>query len=441
VSVVVVGLNHRHASLDQLERLAVSAEQAPKALRSLTERSHIAEAVVLSTCNRVEVYALVHRFHGGVADVRNFLCEWGGFAPEDLDGLTYEYHDERAASHLFSVACGLDSVVVGERQVARQVKQALLTARSEQACGSRLGLVFERALRVARRVRTGTRLSETASSMLEAGVAAARAHTGPLAQRTVLLVGAGKVGAMAARALAPPTVQRLLVTNRTPDRADRLVEHGAVAVPLDGLSDALAASDLVISSTTSRDPIITRQVLDDVMRRRPDRPLVIVDLAVPRDVAGDCREVPGVTVLDVDAVSVAVTADDATAHDGILDGGDTTGGDTTSGGATDDVGRARALVAEEVATLTAWQRARPIEPTVAALRRRAEDVRASELARLASRLDSLDQRQREAVELLTRGIINTLLHEPTVRLKASDGDDAADRAEVVRHLFDLDDDT
>jgi glutamyl-tRNA reductase len=427
VSVVVVGLNHRHASLDQLERLAVSAEQAPKALRSLTERPHVAEAVLLSTCNRVEVYALVHRFHGGVADVRNFLCEWGGFAPEDLDGLTYEYHDERAASHLFSVACGLDSVVVGERQVARQVKQALLTARSEQACGSRLGAMFERALRVARRVRTGTRLSETASSMLEAGVSAARAYTGPLARCTVLLVGAGKVGAMAARSLAPPAVERLLVTNRTPDRADRLVEHGAVAVPLDALDDALAESDLVISSTASREPIITREVLDDVMRRRPDRPLVIVDLAVPRDVAGDCRDVPGVTVLDVDVVSATVAPDDA------ID-------DAPGDRATAEVARARALVAEEVVALTAWQRARPVEPTVAALRRRAEDVRASELERLASRLDTLDQRQREAVELLTRGIINTLLHEPTVRLKASDGDDAADRAEVVRHLFDLDDD-
>ncbi|HEX6255774.1 MAG TPA: glutamyl-tRNA reductase [Euzebyales bacterium] len=430
MSVVVVGLNHRHASVDQLERLAVSAEQAPKALRSLTERPHVAGAVVLSTCNRVEVYALVHRFHGGIADLRNFLCEWGGFAPEDLDGLTYEYHDERAASHLFSVACGLDSVVVGERQVARQVKQALLTARSEQACGSRLGLVFERALRVARRVRTGTRLSETASSMLDAGIAAARAHTGPLAQRTVLLVGAGKIGAMAARSLEPPAVQRLLVTNRTPDRADRLVERGAVAVPLDELSDALGSSDLVISSTASRYPIITRAVLDDVMRRRPDRPLVIVDLAVPRDVAGDCRDVPGVTVLDVDAVSAAVTADDAT-HDT---------GEAGNGGAAAEVDRARALVAEEVAALTAWQRARPVEPTVAALRRRAEDVRASELARLASRLGTLDQRQREAVEQLTRGIVSTLLHEPTVRLKAaSDGDDAAHQAEVVRHLFDLDD--
>jgi glutamyl-tRNA reductase len=416
VSVVVVGLNHRHASLEQLERLAVSPEQAPKALLSLTQRAHVSEGVVLSTCNRVEVYALVHRFHGGVADVRAFLCEWGGFAPEDLDGLTYEYHDERAAAHLFSVACGLDSVVVGERQVARQVKQALLTAREEHACGSRLGMVFERALRVARRVRTGTGLDHAASSMLDAGLDAAHAHLGTLEDRTVLLVGAGKIGAMAAREIGS-TTRSLLVTNRTMERAERLAVHGARPLPLDELGRGLAAADLVISSTASRDPLITREVLEPAMAGRAARPLVLVDLAVPRDVEGDCREVAGVLVLDVDSVSSTVT----------------------SAPAADELARARSIVAEEVAALTAWQRARPVEPTIAALRRRAEQIRSDEAARLSARLSSLDDAQRAAVEQLTRGIVNTLLHEPTVRLKASSGDDATWQAEVVRHLFDLDD--
>jgi len=416
VSVVVVGLNHRHASLEQLERLAVSADQAPKALLSLTQRTHVAEAVVLSTCNRVEVYALVHRFHGGVADVRAFLCEWGGLAPEDLDGLTYEYHDERAAAHLFSVACGLDSVVIGERQVARQVKHALLAARAEGACGSRLGVVFERSLRVARRVRTGTSLDHAASSMLDAGIEAALTHLDTLTDRTVLLVGAGKIGAMAARALGPVS-GRLLVTNRTVERAERLADHGAEVLPIDDLASGLAAADLVISSTASTDAVITRDLLERVMARRDGWRLVLVDLAVPRDVAGDCGEVDDVVVLDVDAVSSTVTSAPAVA----------------------ELTRARAIVAEEVAELTAWQQARSVEPTITALRRRAEQVRADEVARLASRLGTLDDRQRAAVEQLTRGIVNTLLHDPTVRLKAAADDDAAWRAEVVRDLFDLDD--
>jgi glutamyl-tRNA reductase len=416
VSVVVVGLNHRHASLEQLERLAVSADQAPKALLSLTQRTHVAEAVVLSTCNRVEVYALVHRFHGGVADVRAFLCEWGGLAPEDLDGLTYEYHDERAAAHLFSVACGLDSVVIGERQVARQVKHALLAARAEGACGSRLGVVFERSLRVARRVRTGTSLDHAASSMLDAGIEAALTHLDTLTDRTVLLVGAGKIGAMAARALGP-VAGRLLVTNRTVERAERLADHEAEVLPIDDLASGLAAADLVISSTASTDAVITRDLLERVMARRDGWPLVLVDLAVPRDVAGDCGEVDDVVVLDVDAVSSTVTSAPAVA----------------------ELTRARAIVAEEVAELTAWQQARSVEPTITALRRRAEQVRADEVVRLASRLGTLDDRQRAAVEQLTRGIVNTLLHDPTVRLKAAADDDAAWRAEVVRDLFDLDD--
>lgn len=417
MSVVVVGLNHRHASLDQLERLAVAPEHVSKALLSLTQRQHVGEAVVLSTCNRVEVYARVHRFHGGIADVRNFLCEWGAYAPEELDGLTYEYHDERAAAHLFSVACGLDSVVIGERQVARQVKQAYLSARQEGSCGSQLGAVFERALRAARRVRTQTRLDHAATSMLDAGLDAAVAHLGSLRERTVLLVGAGKIGAMAAQRLEGG-VARLLVANRTEQHADRLAVHGAVTLPLDQLDRGMAEADLVVTSTAAPQPLIDRAMVEPAMRGREGRPLVIVDLAVPRDVAADCRDVDGVVVLDVDAAAATVATSPAS----------------------DELVAARAVVADEVAALTAWQHARSVEPTITALRRQAEQIRGDELDRQAGRLAELDERQRAAVEQVTRGIINTLLHEPTVRLKAASAhDDGRWRAEVVRELFGLDD--
>ncbi len=418
MSVVVVGLNHRHAALDQLERLAVSPEQAPKALRSLTERPHVAEAVVLSTCNRVEVYAKVHRYHGGVADLRAFLCEWGGYAPEELVDLTYEFHDDGAASHLFSVACGLDSVVVGEPQVARQVKQAFLTARAEQACGSQLGVVFERALRVARQVRTTTQLDHAASSMLDAGLEAALTHLGSLDGRSVLLVGAGKIGSMAARRLADAAAG-VTVINRTFTRAERLAElNGAAAAPFDRLGPALADADLVVTSTAARDPIVTPELLRPAMAGRSDRPLVLVDLAVPRDVATTCRDVDGVVVLDVDAVAATVASHPAG----------------------EELDRARELVEREVAALRAWLHARPVEPTIAALRRHAEQVRAAELARFAPKLAGLDERERAAVEQVTRSIVNTLLHEPTVRLKAaSTHDDGRWSADVVRELFDLDD--
>jgi glutamyl-tRNA reductase len=417
VSLVVVGLNHRHASLDQLERLAVSPEQAPKALLSLLQRAHISEAVVLSTCNRVEIYARVHRFHGGISDIRQYFCEWGGFAPEDLSDLTYEYHDERAAAHLFTVACGLDSVAIGEAQVARQVKLAYLDAEREGACGAFLGGVFQRALRVARQVRTLTKVHQAASSMLDAGLEAATAEVGPVAGRTVLLLGAGKIGSLALRRLADSAGQ-VLVVNRTFDRAERLAQDGATALPMRRLDDALERADLVIASTASKDPLIAPERLGPVMERRPDRPLLLLDLAVPRDVAPRCREVPGVRVLDVDAVAAVVSG-------------------TPAAG---DLAHARELVADEVSSYRAWQHARRVEPTIAALRARAERIRVAELERLSSKLTGLDERQRAAVEQLSRGVLNTLLHEPTVRLKAAAFDDHGGwQAEVVRDLFSLDD--
>ncbi len=308
-------------------------------------------------------------------------------------------------------------MVVGERQVARQVKQAYLTARQEGTCRSQLGAVFERALRVARRVRTRTSLEHAASSMLDAGLDAAATHLTSLADRTVLLVGAGKIGAMAARRMSG-SVRRLLVTNRSAERAQRLTAVGAVALPLDELDRGLAVADLIVTSTASRDPLIDRALLEPIMRTRAGHPLVILDLAVPRDVAVDCREVAGVVVLDIDAVASAVATMPAAA----------------------ELAGARRLVDEEVAALAAWQQARPVEPTISALRDQAEEIRRAELDRQATRLAALDERQRAAVEQLTRGIINTLLHEPTVRLKAASAhDEGRRRAEVVRELFGLDD--
>jgi glutamyl-tRNA reductase len=253
--------------------------------------------------------------------------------------------------------------------------------------------------------------------MLDAGLEAASTRLGALTDRTVLLVGAGKIGTMAAQWLEG-SVARLLVVNRTPEHAARLAVHGAVALPFDELDRGLAEADLVISSTSSAQPMIDAALVTPVMRQRPGRPLVIVDLAVPRDVAADCRDVDGLAVLDVDAVASTVATRPPA----------------------DELADAGAIVAEEVAALAAWQHARSVEPTITALRRQAERIRQAELDRQATRLAALDARQRAAVEQVTRGIINTLLHEPTVRLKAASAhDEGRWRAEVVHELFGLDD--
>lgn len=418
MSVLVFGLSHKTAPVSLLERVAVPAERLPKALASLVRRDHVTEAVVLSTCNRVEVYAHVTRYHDGGADLRNFFAEWGGLAPEDFADRAYLYHDERAAAHLFAVASGLDSMVVGERQIHLQVRQAFATAEAERSCGRMLQALFRRALHVGKRARAETSIAEGASSMVDVGLQVAERALGDLSGRTVLMVGAGKMGGMGARSVRD-RAGRVLIMNRTVSKAERLAERvGGEVLGLAALGEGLRQADLVISSTGAPLPLIEAELVAEAMQGRPNRPLVLLDLAVPRDVDPAANSLECVTVLDIDAVRAL----------------------TDTGVTGVEVAKARALVEEETRRFVAWTRAVRVEPTIAALRARAEAVRHSELSRLSSRLSDLDERQREALEALTKGIVNTLLHEPTVRLKAlADVRGGELYAAALRELFDLPD--
>lgn len=424
MSLLVLGLNYKTAPVELLERVAVASEDLPKALTSLIQREHVREAVVLSTCNRVEVYAVVSRFHAGVADLRRFFSEWGGVAPEDFVDLAYDYHDQQAATHLFAVTAGLDSMVLGERQIQLQVKQAFGDAEAEGSAGRMLSSLFRRALRVGKEARRETGISAGASSMVDVGLDAACRVLGDLAGCTALVVGAGKMGGMAADRLTG-TAARVLVANRTPEKAERLAGRvGGHVVQLSALAPAIAAADVVLCSTGASTPVVDRETVARAVSARGSRPLVFVDLAVPRDVDASCAELPGVTVLDIDAIRTITDGEQA-------------GVPATVGVLQTEVVKGRALVEAEAERYAAWTRSVRVEPTIAALRARAEGVRVEETRRLAARLATLDERQRAAVEALTRGIVNTLLHEPTVRLKA-----AADRGEdahtaALRELFDL----
>ena len=398
--------------------MAVPAEHLPKALTSLLQREHVLEAAVLSTCNRVEVYAHVTKFHGGVADIRNFFAEWSGLAPEDFLDATYDYFDDRAAAHLFAVASGLDSMVVGERQIHLQIREAFRCAEAEQACGRVLQSLFRQAIRVGRQTRAQTGISEGAASMVDVGLDAAAKVLGDLRGRAVLIVGAGKMGGMAAGRVRG-SAERILIVNRSASKAQRLAERvDGEVLGFGDLGRGLAEADLVLTSTGAPLPVIEQDAVAAAMTQRPDRPLVLVDLAVPRDVEPGCSYVPGVTVLDVDTIRTVI--------------------DTGPTG--EEAAKARRLVEEAAERFAAWRRAVQVEPTIAALRSRAEQVRAQELQRFSARLDGLDDRQREAVEAVTKGIVNTLLHEPSVRLKTlaeARGDDAY--ADALRDLFGLPD--
>jgi glutamyl-tRNA reductase len=416
VSVLVLGLSHKTAPVGVLERVAVPAERLDKALASLVRRDHVTEAVVLSTCNRVELYASVTRYHGGMADLRNFFAEWGGLAPEDLADLVYDYFDESAAAHLFAVTSGLDSMVVGERQVHLQVREALKAAEAEGTCGRILQALFRQALRVGKRARAETGIAAGGASMVDVGVGLATRVLGGLNQRTVFLIGAGKMGGMGATRVTG-AAGRVLIANRTPEKAERLARRvGAEVVEFGRLLDGLRDADLVIASTGSSTPLVRAEMVASAMRGRVDRPLVFLDLAMPRDVDCAAGDVEGVTVIDLSDIHRL----------------------TRHGSTGVAVAHTRAIVEEETRRFVAWTRAVRIEPTIAALRERAEAVRLAELERCGAKLGVLDERQVQALESLTKGIVNTLLHAPTVRLKAlADARGADLYAAALRELFDL----
>lgn len=420
MSLLVVGCNHHSADLALLERLAVPAEEHAKALRSLLGLEHVLEAALLSTCNRVEVYAHVTRFHPGLQEIRGWLADRADIHPQDLDELEYSYYDDRAAAHLFAVAGGLDSMVVGERQIALQVKQAMELARAQDASRRVLQRLFRQAVSVGRRVRRETAISRGASSMVDVGLDVATRRLGaPLAGRSVLLVGAGKMGGLTADRLLDEEVGHVAVWNRSPDKAGRLAERvGGDVVGEGGLSAAVAAADLVVCTTGAPEPVLDADLVGRATARRGPTPLVLLDLAMPHNVERACRELPGVEVVGIADVREL-------SHRGI------TG---------DVLAEARAIVDEEAADFLAWTRAIEVEPTIRSVRQRAEQVRRDELERLSPRLSTLDERQREVVEALTRGIVNTLLHQPTVRLKElADHGGAEHHANALRELFDLPD--
>ena len=419
MSVVVVGLNHRTVPLDLLERMTIPASRLPKALADLTSREHINEAVVLSTCNRIEVYVFAEKFHGAYQDIRNFFAEVSHVAPEEFSDHLTSLYDGDAARHLFSVASGLDSAVLGEHEILGQVRKSWETASTEGAVGPVLNTLFRHSLEVGKRVRTETAISRNITSVSQAAVAMATERLGGLEGRQVLIVGAGEMGEGLARALHGGGVAGIRVANRTWDRAVEVAGRlGGEPVRLDDLPHHLAEVDVLLTSTGASAAILEHGDLASVVGERHGRELLVVDIAVPRDVDPTAGEIEGVTLLDMDDlrefadVGIRERQREVTAVHAILD--------------------------VELDRYVDESTARSVAPLVASLRARGDLVRSGELQRLAARLGDLDDRQRDAVETLAAGIVGKLLHEPTVRLKDAAGTARGERlAEALRDLFDL----
>ncbi len=416
MSILVIGVNHRTSPLALLERVAVPAEHLPKAIAGLVSRVDVREAVVLSTCNRTEVYAVTERFHSAYSDVRDFFCELGGIVPEDLHPHLYSQHDEAAISHLFEVASGLESAVLGETEILGQVRNAWEVAQAEGGARATLNLLFRHALETGKRARTETAISRSTASVSSAAVEMATDRLGSLAGRQVLVVGAGEMGEGVAVALVGAGAE-IVVTNRTHARALTLAERtGGAVVPYASLAEALHTADVLV--TCSGAGVVVDAELLEHARHGVDRELFVVDIAVPRNVAPEIASYPHVTLLDLDDLrDWAAKGLEHRSH---------------------EAGHVRVIVAEEVERFLADTTARQAAPLVSSMYASAESVRVAELERFASKLAGLDDQQRAAVEALTRGIVAKLLHRPSVQLKDGAGTPRGERnAAAVRDLFDL----
>ncbi len=438
MSVLLFGVSHRSAPVSVLEQLATDEPDQLKLVQQLLESPLVTEVMMLSTCNRVEVYAVVDAFHGGLSAIGGVLAEHSGLTMGELTKHAYVRYSEAAVEHLFAVASGLDSAVVGEQQVLGQVRRAYAAAESQQTVGRVLHDLAQRALAVGKRVHTETSIDAAGASVvsvaldiaarrLAASSDSAGTRLSGLDGRTAVVIGAGSMGALSAAHLVRAGVRQIHVVNRSLPRAQRLAESiaeqgiSAQASMLDDLPAALAGADLVISCTGAVRPVVSladvHHALAAAARDELADPLVLCDLGMPRDIDPAVAGLPGVAVVDMDRVQREPSARAAAA----------------------DAEAARLIVADEVAAYLAGQRMAEVTPTVTALRQRAADVVEAELLRLENRLPGLGADQRDEVARTVRRVVDKLLHAPTVRVKQLAGGPGGDAyAEALRELFELD---
>ncbi|MBN9796766.1 glutamyl-tRNA reductase [Pseudonocardia sp. UM4_GMWB1] len=427
MSVLVVGLSHRSAPVEVLERLAVAPGEVPKLLEEMLDRTHVEEAVVLSTCNRIEICAVVDAFHGGLGDVTDVLGTHAGFPIGELSEHLFVHYAGSAVQHLFALAAGLDSMVVGESQILGQLRGAYAAADAAGAVGKVLHELVQQALRVGKRVHAGTGIDEAGASVVSEALRDADRELGGvgLGGTRAVIVGAGAMGALAAAHLRRAGAGEIVVLNRSAERGERLVEkvlehaeQGTTAryAPMDSLADELRDADLMLACTGAIGHVVDVAPVAEALTGRTS-PLVVCDLGLPRDVDPAVGELAGVRMVDLITLQRRLL-------------------DTADGGS---VAAAQTMVDAEAQQYLAGQRSAEVTPTVTALRRRASEVVDAELLRLDSRLPDLDGHVREELSRTVRRVVDKLLHTPTVQVKRlAEGPDGDSYAAALRTLFELD---
>ena len=415
----LLGVSHKTAPVDVRERLDFSSRNLGAAVEALATRPSAAESVVLSTCNRSEIYVASENPERAREDIVAFLSHYHSLSPESFTPHLFSLGDEAAAKHLFRVAAGLDSLVVGEPQILGQVKDAFETAAGRRCTGPMLSKLFHWSFGVGKRVRTETALGEGAVSISFAAVALARKIFGRLEGRRVLVIGAGEISTLTAEHLRAQGVGEMVITSRTPAQAEALADAvSGRAEPWDDFASLLGTADVVVTATGSQRPILTRAQVEATTGRHRSGPLFIIDLAVPRDVEASVGDIEQVFLYNVDDLQ-SIVQENLSRR-------------------TREIAHAETIVAEELLKFATWQRSRGAVPTVVALRQRFDAIRRSELQRLDGKLAGLSPDARARVDEVTRLIVEKLLHEPTEQLKAlPDEETQVAYTEAVNRLFRL----
>lgn len=410
--VSVTGISHHETPVELREQIAFAPAEIAGILSGL--KDHFAAAALISTCNRSELYLASSAAVNKDQSIQALAQVSHRQIPEGMS--FYHYEGVGALKHLGRVAAGVDSLVVGESEVLGQVRQAFSAATAAGSANPTLARLFHTGIRIGRRARNETLIGAHGLSVAAIAVSLSRKALGDLRQKTVLIVGSGEVGQRAAAALAQNGAQRILVTTRTPARADAIAaELGAIALPFDQLPAALAEADVVISATSATAPVISRDTVAAAVARRPSRQIVMVDIAVPRDIEAAVRDLPGVHLFDIDDLEVIA--------------------DRNLEARREEIAAVEEIVKQEAALFAKWLEAQAVTPTVAALRQRAEKTRRAEMERTLARLPKLSPEDQQRIEAMTKALVKRLLHDPVTRLR----EDGRERhIEAVRDLFKLD---
>ena len=417
MSVVVIGVNQRSIPIDDFEKLAIDDERLAKFFDDLTGSEDISEAVVLSTCNRTEIYIRAERFHPAYGDVRDALARHSGLGAMAFTDHLYAHHDADAARHLFGVASGLDSVVLGETEILGQVRSAYDKAHTAGVVGPSLAKLFSASCTAGRKVRASTGIARNITSVSRAAVAMATHALGTLDGKSICVLGAGEMSEGMTIALRDAGTRRIVICNRTVERAAELAERvGGDVAPLSDLASMIEDVDVLLTGTGANELMVDHATLEKIMAQRPKRKLLIVDIAVPRDVDPAAGEIPGVTLLDMEDLTDFAEAGRAERRG--------------------EIEAVRAVIDDEVVRFTAVATAEKVEPLASAFRRDVEALRVAELDRIGS---SVDNETKAQIDAATKALINKLLHRPMSELRDSAGTARGERlAEALQDLFDID---